>query len=240
MLYVLVSIELLGLSHASRMTLVQSLTLFTSSNARWTTTQEKTISRDYPFTDVHLETPDQFVVRTYLQFLWLPEVRSSPEIRCDAFLTQSKSIMPINLLVPSLHRVQDASLQPPDSPHPLHALLHPLLLSVRSAVAKYHTELPQILAQDGGEGELEESMMWYALGYEMGEVGQGGASVNNEDANMLEEISRSTWLERLERREWVSISSVDASSLPYTGYRFRSSFTSSNSPCLDLAPRYPE
>lgn len=120
--------------------------------------------------------------------------------------------MSINLLVPSLHRVQDASSQSPDSPHPLHALLHPLLLSVRSVVAKYHTELPQILAQDGGEGELEESMMWYALGYEMGEVGQGSTSVNNEDAIMLEEMSRSTWLERLERREWVSISSVDACS----------------------------
>lgn len=59
------------------MALVRSLTLLTSSNARWTTTQEKTIARDYPFTDIHLETPDQFVVRTYLQFLWLPEVRAS-------------------------------------------------------------------------------------------------------------------------------------------------------------------
>ena len=119
--------------------------------------------------------------------------------------------MPINLLVPSLHRVQDASPQPPDSPHPLHAFLHPLLLSVRSVGAKYHTDLPQILAQDGGEGELEESMMWYALGYEMGEVGGPSTGVNNEDAIMLEEASRNKWLERLERREWVSILSVDGS-----------------------------
>ncbi|KAG8216066.1 hypothetical protein J3R82DRAFT_8066 [Butyriboletus roseoflavus] len=166
------------------MTFVQPLTLLTSSNARWTTTQEKTIARDYPFTDLHLETTDQFVVRTYLQFLWLPE-----------------SIMPINLLIPSLHRVQNASLQSPDSPHPLHALLEPLLLSVRSVVTKYHTELPQILAQDGGEGETEESMMWYALGYEMGEGGEGSTSLNSEDAIMLEEKSRNMWLERLERRE---------------------------------------
>ncbi|KAG6380196.1 hypothetical protein JVT61DRAFT_8287 [Boletus reticuloceps] len=162
----------------------KSLTLLTSSNARWTATQEKTIARDYPFTDIHLETPDQFVVRMYLQFLWLPE-----------------SIMPINLLVPSLHRVQDASPQSPDSPHPLHALLDPLLLSVRSVTSKYHTDLPQILAQDGGEGELEESMMWYTLGYEMSGVGEGGTRLNNEDAIMLEEKSRNIWLERLERRE---------------------------------------
>ncbi|KAI9460648.1 hypothetical protein HD554DRAFT_2132718 [Boletus coccyginus] len=166
------------------MTVVQSLTLLASSNARWTTTQEKTIARDYPFTDLDLETPDQFVVRTYLQFLWLPE-----------------SIMPINLLVPSLHRVQDASPQSPDSPHPLHALLDPLLLSVRSVVAKYHTDLPEILVQDGGGGGLEECMMWYALGYEMSEVGGDTTSTNNEDAIMLEEKLRNDWLERLERRE---------------------------------------
>lgn len=113
--------------------------------------------------------------------------------------------MPIHLLVPSLHRIQDASPRSPDSPHPLHALLEPLLLSVRSTVAKYHTELPQILAHDGGEGEMEESMMWYALGYEMSELGQGSTSANSEDAIILEEKSRNTWLERLERRECVSI-----------------------------------
>lgn len=64
-------------SRRSTMTFAQPLTLLTSSNTKWTTTQEKTIARDYPFTDLHLETTDQFVVRTYLQFLWLPEVRSS-------------------------------------------------------------------------------------------------------------------------------------------------------------------
>lgn len=41
----------------------------------WTAAQEKSISRDYPFSDLHEETPDQYVVRTYLQFLWLPQVR---------------------------------------------------------------------------------------------------------------------------------------------------------------------
>ena len=40
----------------------------------WTATQEKTISRDYPFAESIDEIPEQFVVRHYLQFLWLPEV----------------------------------------------------------------------------------------------------------------------------------------------------------------------
>jgi hypothetical protein len=34
----------------------------------------KGLSRDYPFQDLHNEPEDQFVARTYLQFLWLPEV----------------------------------------------------------------------------------------------------------------------------------------------------------------------
>ena len=37
-------------------------------------TQEKTLSREYPFVNLHAETPEQYVQRTYLQFLWLPEV----------------------------------------------------------------------------------------------------------------------------------------------------------------------
>ena len=56
------------------MTLVQPLTLVNTTNAKWTFTQEKAINRDHPFTDLHLESADQYVVRTYLQFLWLPEV----------------------------------------------------------------------------------------------------------------------------------------------------------------------
>ena len=35
----------------------------------------KGISTDYPFQNSHNETDDNFVARTYLQFLWLPEVR---------------------------------------------------------------------------------------------------------------------------------------------------------------------
>ncbi|KIJ19551.1 hypothetical protein PAXINDRAFT_108956 [Paxillus involutus ATCC 200175] len=164
---------------------IQPLTLLTSSSAKWTVTQEKAINREYPFTDIHLESPDQFVVRTYLQFLWLPE-----------------SIMPLHLLVPSLRRVQDVPSRALDAPHPLHALLDPLLLSARSSAAKYHVELPQILADNGGAGEAEESMMWFASNYEkMGSDEEEAEDAHSEDTVMMEEKSRNKWLERLERRE---------------------------------------
>jgi hypothetical protein len=40
----------------------------------WTAAQEKSISGEYPFSDLNHETAEHFVARTYLQFLWLPEV----------------------------------------------------------------------------------------------------------------------------------------------------------------------
>ncbi|KAE9409198.1 hypothetical protein BT96DRAFT_1012792 [Gymnopus androsaceus JB14] len=120
---------------------------------KWSSAHESSISRDYPFTDLAHENPDQFVARTYLQFLWLPE-----------------SIMPLNLLVPSLKRVQVASTSTDSSsnPHPLHALLDPLLLTARTAANKFQVELPQILDNGGGAGEIEETMMWFVLNFEKG------------------------------------------------------------------------
>ena len=41
--------------------------------ANWTAAQEKSISQDYPFA-IQDENPEDYVARTYLQFLWLPEV----------------------------------------------------------------------------------------------------------------------------------------------------------------------
>ena len=41
--------------------------------ANWTANQEKSISTEYPFS-VQAEPLEQYVARTYLQFLWLPEV----------------------------------------------------------------------------------------------------------------------------------------------------------------------
>jgi len=47
-----------------------------SITSKWTPVQEKSIFRDYPFPDLSNESAEQFVVRSYLQFLWLPEVRN--------------------------------------------------------------------------------------------------------------------------------------------------------------------
>ncbi|KAL0580530.1 hypothetical protein V5O48_001517 [Marasmius crinis-equi] len=154
----------------------------------WTTAQEKTIVKDYPFTDLSQETPDQYVQRTYLQFLWLPD-----------------SIMPLNRLVPAMRRVNVASGSSQSEAlqiHPLHELLDPLLHTPRSAANKYHQEVPKILADGGGAGEVEEMTMWYALSYEKGEQGHEAVRGTNDEAGVWEDEKwRTSWLQRMERRE---------------------------------------
>ncbi|KAJ7708973.1 hypothetical protein B0H17DRAFT_1124754 [Mycena rosella] len=140
----------------------------------WTATQEKTILHEYPL-NLKDESSEDFTARTYFQFLWLPD-----------------SIMPLRLLIPSLLRVTTL----PDSvaqPHPLHALLERLLLTSRAVTNKYHVELPYILANGGGEGEEEESVMWFAVTHEKSE--------NDAEEPWLNDAWRSKWMERMERRE---------------------------------------
>ncbi|KAF8211103.1 hypothetical protein K438DRAFT_1710548 [Mycena galopus ATCC 62051] len=139
-------------------------------------TQEKSLSHEFPL-NVKDESTDDFIARTYFQFLWLPE-----------------SIMPLGLLVPSLLRVHAPSTNADaTSPHPLHALLERLLLTTRSVTNKYHVELPYILANGGGQGEEEESIMWFAVTHEKSE--------NEEEDPWLNDSWRSKWMERMERRE---------------------------------------
>ena len=85
--------------------------------------------------------------------------------------------------------------------------MEPLLHTVRSATNKYHVELPQILADGGGAGEMEECMMWYALNHEKGDDAENGMYVNGSDL-WTNDKWRSKWLERLERREYVSFLSL--------------------------------
>ncbi|KAJ8087009.1 hypothetical protein PM082_005834 [Marasmius tenuissimus] len=154
----------------------------------WTTTQEKSVLRDYPLTDLAQETPDQYVARTYLQFLWLPE-----------------SIMSLNRLAPAMRRVNVASGSSQSEElqvHPLHELLDPLLHTPRTAANKYHQELPQILSDGGGAGEVEESMMWYALSYEKGDEEFEAMRNTNPDMSVWEDEKwRINWLQRMEKRE---------------------------------------
>ncbi|TFK49473.1 hypothetical protein OE88DRAFT_1809755 [Heliocybe sulcata] len=151
---------------------------------KWTTFNSS--SRDLPFYgDRSKETPDQYVVRTYLQFLWLPE-----------------SIMPLKLLVPSLLRVLRDPTSATEAPHPLHAFLEPILLTSCSCANKYHTEVPQILADEGGSGDIEEGTMWFAVNYEKGDEEVAAAGAGSQDVpNPGEEKWKKKWLERMERRE---------------------------------------
>ncbi|KAF8649368.1 hypothetical protein AX16_005810 [Volvariella volvacea WC 439] len=161
-------------------------TLVFNGKLQWNGTQEKAISRDYPFALAN-EALDQYVARNYLQVLWLPE-----------------SIMPLNILVPLLRRVNAPSSL--TSPHPLHDLLEPLLLTVAGVTNKYHNELPQILAAGEGAGEIEETMMWYALEYEkMGDQTDMSSVGNNPDhvggSVWTNDKWREQYLQRMERRE---------------------------------------
>lgn len=167
------------------MSLQQAFVLHTPASLKWTVAQEKSISRDYPLQDHDPADPALFVQRTYLHFLWLPH-----------------SIMPLSIFIPSLLRIRRTPDLAEDQPHPLHAFIEPLLLSLRAAANKYHVELPQILADGCGAGEAEESMMWYALGYEKVDPNaERSEHINREDSVMLEDKWRSGWLERMEQRE---------------------------------------
>ena len=110
--------------------------------------------------------------------------------------------MPLELLIPSLERVNipSSSSSDPTQLHPLHPLLDQLLLTISSSRTKYAVELPQILSDGGGAGEAEETMMWFALNYEKAD---GDDERTRTEGPWVDDVWRKKWLERLERREYV-------------------------------------
>jgi hypothetical protein len=64
------------------------------------------------------------------------------------------------------------------TPHPLHALLDPILLTARASANKYHVKLPRILSDGGGAREIEETIMWFALNYERTGSGEANGGDN--------------------------------------------------------------
>ncbi|CAK5267515.1 unnamed protein product [Mycena citricolor] len=153
-------------------------TLPTSPRIQWTASQDKSISREYPLNAAE-ESCDDYVARTYFQFLWLPE-----------------SVMPLDLLIPSLLRVQPESDDPSTPYHPLHAKIERLLLAPRAVTSKYQVDLSHILANGGGEGEEEETMMWYAISHEKYEEEE----VDGQEP-WLNDAWRTKWTERMQQRE---------------------------------------
>ncbi|KAL1715115.1 hypothetical protein EV715DRAFT_208119 [Schizophyllum commune] len=180
------------------MTVVNPLryALSAGDNIAWTATQEKQILKDVPWNDIgqndEQADAESFIARTYLQYLWLPE-----------------SIMPLHGFVHALRRITYTSPNDTNAPHPLHALIEPLLLTARSAAHKYHTELTAILAEGGGAGEAEEAMMWFAYEHEKHEAassasGQPSSSQQSNDPETNEDADaqwQARWLNRMERRE---------------------------------------
>jgi hypothetical protein len=116
--------------------------------------------------------------------------------------------MPLTYLVPSLRRVEAPSASSSSVSHPIHALLEPLLLTTRSVTNKYHSELLQIMANEGGAGEMEEAMMWYSVEHEKPDDFDGPSpqkhSQDGEEGQWTEVKWRERYLERMERREYVS------------------------------------
>jgi hypothetical protein len=71
--------------------------------------------------------------------------------------------------------------------------LDDILQTVPSMNTKYRKELLRILVNGGGAGEVEESMMWFAVSHEIAET----------EEPWLDGAWRDQWLERLQRREYV-------------------------------------
>ena len=96
--------------------------------------------------------------------------------------------MSLNLFIPSIQRVKYALSSSATASHPLHAILSPLLQTTRTTADKYRTDLPKILFDGAGTGDIEESMILYAFHHQIG----------SEDSD---EQWREKWLERMEHRE---------------------------------------
>ncbi|KIJ55839.1 hypothetical protein M422DRAFT_774740 [Sphaerobolus stellatus SS14] len=141
----------------------------------WPAHSEDAICQNYLFATTEAQTTsEEYVARLYLETLWLPE-----------------SIRSLKQFVKSLRRIAPS----PSQLKELHDALNPLLLSVRTTQMKYHQELPRILDDEGGAGELEEAMMWFARSKEKyPEVNEG----SGQDA---EESWKHEWMTKLERRE---------------------------------------
>ncbi|KAI8977748.1 hypothetical protein BD414DRAFT_466612 [Trametes punicea] len=157
-----------------------------SSAVKWLATQERNINRELPYTGSAAEAPEEYVSRTYLQFLWLPQ-----------------SIMPLHRLVPALLRVRHASSVSPSTSqapmvHPLHGLLQPILLTSRASSQKYHSRIPQLLAEENDPTDAEEEYMWYA--YQKDKSADADV-LEGQDEYEVHERLRNAWLEKMERRE---------------------------------------
>ncbi len=77
----------------------------TTSSVKWLATQERNLNRELPYPDTAAETPEEYVYRTYLQFLWLPQVSrhaSCVSRLCYVLLrVSSRCTRPISRIAPA-------------------------------------------------------------------------------------------------------------------------------------------
>ncbi|KAH9895650.1 DNA replication regulator SLD3-domain-containing protein [Cubamyces lactineus] len=161
-------------------------TIPTNCAVKWLATQERHLNKELPYTDSATETPEEYVSRTYLQFLWLPQ-----------------SIMQLQFLIPALLRVEHASPSLPSTSqappsHPLHTLLQPILLTSRASSQKYHGRISQLLAEEHEPDDQEEEYMWYA--YQKDKTVDVEVQEGQDEYDLYERLKKA-WLERMERRE---------------------------------------
>ncbi|KAI0700226.1 DNA replication regulator SLD3-domain-containing protein [Cerioporus squamosus] len=171
----------------------------TNPSVKWLATQERNLNRELPYPDAAAETPEEYVSRTYLQFLWLPQ-----------------SIMPLQFLIRALMRVSATAASPSPSPseaeasapspaaHPLHSLLKPILLTSRAASQKYQTRIRRLLLEENEPADPEEEYMWYA--YHKDKIGSDDQQEHGQDQTQEAEYEaherlKNSWLEKFERRE---------------------------------------
>ena len=110
----------------------------------------------------------------------------------------AQSITPLCSFVSALRRLPVSS----EGSEALHTALKPLLLSVEATEEKYRQELPLILQNGGGAGEIEESMMWFSWSREKRQPDENSDG-NDDSGNADEEVWKKAWMKRMERRELV-------------------------------------
>lgn len=86
----------------------------------------------------------------------------------------------------------------------MHTILEPILRTTRTASSKYHVDLLRVLNGNfNEEADMEESMMWFAVGYEPHPTAKGKEkeTMNDDDGPWKDEVWRDNYLQKMERRE---------------------------------------
>ena len=112
--------------------------------------------------------------------------------------------MPLQFLIPALLRVtapshSSATTTQESAGHPLHALLKPILLTSRAASQKFHTRIPDLIAEENEPVNPEEEYVWYT--YQKDKTGGEERLLEGQDEYEAQERLKAAWLEKYERRE---------------------------------------